>query len=429
MSDSSVNAPGISLRTLIHIRWIAIAGQSLTILITYFLLNIPLPLALCFGLIALSVVVNLLATYKAGAAAFPPQRSIAAYLAFDTLQISGLVALTGGIENPFVILILAPVTVGATLLSSRYAAIIGLLALIAITTLEFISMPLAWPQEEYAFPALYKTGLWFALGFAVAFNGFYVWRASKEARKLQDAHKAVRAALAEQQKQTALGAQAAATAHALGSPLNTISLIVSDMVSEIKENDAHADDVLALLKQIKRCKQILDEFSSRPERGDDLDEGLTPAALLMLLSERYDREAPAIKTSIVPNQTTGPEPRFLKTPEIIYGVGNFIQNAMQFASDAVTLQYGWNEDRVHIVIQDDGPGFSRDVLKKIGEPYVSSRGGNGKNMGLGVFIAKTLLESTQAKVSFFNAENGGACVKIEWEQNELPYILNSSPTD
>lgn len=412
-------APGVNQRTLIMIRWFAVTGQTCALLVAHGIIGINLPLGAALGIVGLSCLVNLYAM-KSDSSAFPRQRKVAAYLAFDLSQLSALLALTGGLENPFAILVLAPVIVATTLLRRFYAVSLAVVSLVCISLLALFGIPFEWPGHIQDFPALYKAGLWFALIFSVGFIAFYVWRTTSEARKLQDALGAVRNALAHQQQVAALGAQAAATAHELGSPLNTISLIASDLEDGLSEDSPHYEDIRILTSQVRRCRDILAEFAREPsETAEDLMEPLTPLALLSLLADKHRGENPRVRVTIAESTTSGPPPSIRKSPELAYGLGNLIQNAIQFARSEVRLIFGWDDNILSVVIHDDGRGFSNSVLARIGEPYISTRKTTGKNMGLGIFIARTLLEMTDASVTFRNASTGGAEICVIWSRNSI----------
>ncbi|MBP9050556.1 MAG: ActS/PrrB/RegB family redox-sensitive histidine kinase [Alphaproteobacteria bacterium] len=405
-------------QSLITARWIALLGQSVATLVAYYALAIDLPILACMTCITLSGLINNYAVIRDKHRSLPPRRATS-YLSFDLLQLTTMLFLTGGMGNPFYVLLLAPTFIGATLLPKAHTIFLVLLALAATLFLSQFSLPLDWPSILKNSPNLQQIGQSVALGVALVFASFYAWKISVENRAMQKASYAAKTTLLRQQQLQALGAQAAAAAHELGSPLGTIAIIAKELEHAFGPNHPHAGDVALLLSQTERCRSILRSF------GDSLRQDPTYMAtplpidqLLKNIGDNFSQERPQIKLQIlVQSDATPPAPLPLvpQSPELLHGLGVYVQNAIQFAKTTVTIRLIRDESSsLRIVIHDDGAGFAPQILSRLGEPYISTRLESGKNMGLGVFIAQTLLEDTGATLSYDNKLSGGALVTIEW---------------
>lgn len=420
LSSSSAFSPGVNNRTLMTMRWVAVFGQTATVLLIHFGLGISVPLIPAFGFILSSVALNLFMIRARGGIRGLSTPQAFSCLSFDIVQISGLLFLTGGIENPFSILLLAPVTVGASLLPFRAAGALTVLALGCIVFVAAFHRPL---PSMPILPPLYLAGFEVSVFLTIAFTAAYVWWTSSEARKVAAALNESRLALSRQSKIAALGAQAAAAAHELGSPLSTIYVIASDLKKGISPDDPLAEDCDLLVSQSRRCKDILSAFARRPaEGGEELDPvgPFWPQALLAGIVEPLCVENPAIDVHV---ESVGDKgwagPLIARTPEMVHGIGTLIQNAIQFAKSHVTVRASWTPALFSITIEDDGPGFPPGILARMGEPYLSTRRGNGRNMGLGVFISRTMLEPTGAVLRFSNRPEGGARVDVTWDRADI----------
>ncbi len=412
----------LRLSTLIRLRWLALASQTVAVLYVAFGLNFPLPLLECLSLIALSALFNTVLLLRFGAGHRPTNALAAAQLAFDSIQLSGLLWLTGGLQNPFAILLMAPVSVSASILPQRETILVSALAAVLTSILALSHMPLPWRAEHpIMFDPLYIGGIWIALLSGYVFVAVYAGRVAREARQLADALAATELALSRQQQLSALDGLAAAAAHELGTPLSTIVLAAKEMLSEMKESPLK-EDVKLIIEQSIRCRTILAKLRSL----DDGEEKLFSAVLLSeLLAEltqpfaHYEKPVRIHKLGATEN-----EPVILRNVGLLYGLGNLIENAVQFARAEVTIQASWSPARIEITITDDGPGFAPDLLSRLGEPYLSARGRRQNNgLGLGVFIAKTLLERTGAKISFSNTHmEGHARVALVWVRQDLDVI-------
>jgi two-component system sensor histidine kinase RegB len=409
----------ISLRPLVMIRWVAIAGQAVTLLIVHFAFDFRVPLLRCFAVVGCSVALNLFITLHRRAATRLRERQAALFLGYDLLQLGFLLYLTGGLQNPFAILILAPVTVAATILSLRPVIALALFSIAVITLLALWHVPLPWRGAALVFPPELVLGLWTALVLATVFIGGYTWSVAEEARRLRDAVAATQLALAREQRVSAVGALAAAAAHELGSPLATIAVIARELVRDLPADSPHSEDAELLLSQSERCRQILAELAHHPD-----EEGASPYTTLPISALVEAGGAlyhdPRIRLIFA---TTGEpadaEPLVRRSPEIMHGINNLMQNAVQFARREVSVTIHWDRTNVTVEIADDGPGYPAHLLGRLGEPYLSTRAGAENHMGLGIFIAQSLLERSGADLAFDNLVEGGAHVVISWKRANL----------
>ena len=427
MTDTSLitrNEPSgpINLRTLILIRWVAIAGQVSTILIVHYGLGFRLPLVPALGVVASSAFLNLVLIVLRQWAARLGARDAALYLGYDVLQLAVLLYLTGGLQNPFSILILAPVTVAATILSRRAVIALSLLAVAAISVLALRHMPLPWRNEPLVFPPELVLGIWIALVLATVFIGGYTWSIAQGARRLRDAMAATQLALAREQRVSAVGALAAAAAHELGSPLATIAVVAKELARELPGSSPHAEDAALLLSQSERCRRILAELAQQPEEDGGSPYTRLPISALVETAAAPHRHQGIRLILATAGAAAEDEPLVRRSPEIMHGLNNLIQNAVQFAAHEVSITTFWDAKSVMVEIDDDGPGFPLHLLGRLGEPYLSTRAGVTDHMGLGIFIAQSLLERSGARLAFDNLAEGGAHVAISWNRANLETI-------
>jgi two-component system sensor histidine kinase RegB len=410
---------GVRLRTLVLIRWGAVAGQAFTAAVVHWGLGFGMPVLAVGGTIALSALLNLTVSIGRPGSARIDDREAAIFLAFDILQLAVLLYLTGGLTNPFALLLLAPVAIGATILSLASNVALTLLTIASIAVLGLFYQPLPWRGPPPDLPDIYQVGVWAGLSLTTLLITLYGWRTAEEARQMADALAAAQAALAREQQLSALGALAAAAAHELGSPLSTIAVITKEMQREIEFDDPLREDVELLAAESERCRSILARLSMDPA-GDVSDSyTLVPLpALIEAAAQNYAREEIDIAFEAGPVGESVPKtaPIQLRSPEIMQGIGNIVQNAVSFARREVRVTTRWTRDWSEVEVVDDGPGFSEALLDELGTPFISTRQGQEGHMGLGVFIAKTLLERTGANVTFGNrsATGGGAAVSVRW---------------
>ena len=419
LPEKRVTFDRISLRRLVLIRWVAIAGQAVTLLVVHYAFDFRVPLLPTFVVVGCSVLLNLFITLYRRVATRLGEREAAFFLGYDLLQLGVLLYLTGGLQNPFAILILAPVTVAATILSLRPVIGLAVFAIAVITLLALWHIPLPWRSVALVFPPELALGLWTALVLATVFIGGYTWSVAEEARRLRDAVAATQLALAREQRVSAVGALAAAAAHELGSPLATIAVVARELVRDLPADSPHSEDAQLLLSQSERCREILAQLAHHPD-----EEGASPytrlpiSALVEAAGALY--HDPRVRLIFA---TTGEpddeEPPVRRSPEIMHGLNNLIQNAIQFARSEVSVTIHWDKTNVTVEIADDGPGFPAHLIGRLGEPYLSTRAGTANHMGLGIFIAQSLLERSGATLTFDNLAEGGADVVISWERANL----------
>ncbi|MHA7870839.1 MAG: ActS/PrrB/RegB family redox-sensitive histidine kinase [Hyphococcus sp.] len=415
----------VRLRTLTTLRWLAVIGQTMAVSVVHFWLGFPVPLGLCLGAIAVSAWLNLFTLLRFSPQRFLSDREAAAYIAFDIVQLCTLLFFTGGLQNPFSALIIAPVTIAASVLPLRLTVLIGALAVAGISVLGLYHMPLPWtPGEDLAISPLYNAGVWAALSLSVLFFAAYAHRIAAESAQMRSALAATQLVLAREERLAALGGLAAAAAHELGTPLATIQVTAKEMQRELGEADKDiAADAALLVSQAERCRDILGRLSQHGDAGDALHDRLSVEALMREAAAPFagQQNGPAIRieTTSADGQA---EPVLQRRPEIIFGLRNFVENAAGYARHAVVVSAEWSSEELTISVLDDGPGFTPEALARLGEPYVSARapGARKSGLGLGFFIAKTLLEGTGAAVVFENRrwgvkpEEAGAAVTSIW---------------
>jgi two-component system, sensor histidine kinase RegB len=428
-SEPVAGSGRISLRTLVPIRWVAIGGQALTILTVHYVIGFHLPLLPALAAVAASALLNVILIARRQVARQLGERYATLCLGYDILQLAILLYLTGGLQNPFSILILAPVTVAATILSKRPVIMLSVLAVAAISALALGHLPLPWRSGPgpLVFPPEIVVGTWIALVLATVFIAGYTWSVAQDARRLRDAVAATQLALAREQRVSAVGALAAAAAHELGSPLATIAVVARELAHELPPDSPHAEDAALLLSQTERCRHILAELSQRPEEDGGSPYARLPISVLVEAAAAPHQERGVRLIFAAAGAPAEDEPQVRRSPEILHGLHNLIQNAVQFARREVTVTIFWDRATVSVEIADDGPGFLLHLLGRLGEPYLSTRAGAADHMGLGIFIAQSLLERSGARLAFDNLEEGGAHVAISWNRANLETIDKIRP--
>jgi two-component system sensor histidine kinase RegB len=411
-------------RTLVTLRWLALGGQAATLAVIGLGFRFPAPYIACGVVIGAGVWLNLLLTVTPLGRRAARDWESAAQLAFDILQLAALLFLTGGLANPFALLIIAPVILGSASLPWRYAASLALLAIALTLVLAVVALPLPWVGDALQLPVIYRAGLAVALVAGIAFAAGYAHQAAAEASRMELALNVTETVLAREQRMSALGALAAAAAHELGTPLATIAVVAKEMAREVPEGPVHEDAVL-LIAQAQRCRDILRRLAEMPEASDEVHERMS---LLQFVSEVVQpyADAEAVRVEAVVSGASGvTSPDVWRWPEVLHAMTSIVENAFDFARKEILVTARFDAETVQVEVRDDGPGFSPAVMAKLGEPYVTSRpGAEGSRtghigMGLGFFIAKTLLERTGAVVEFRNGRRGGAIVSARWQRSRI----------
>ncbi len=415
---------GLRLDTMIRLRWFVVLGQSVTLIGVHWGLGFEFPIWWALAFVALTAATNLFLRFR-----YPrPHRlsdpASGVLLAYDILQLTALLYLTGGVDNPFFAFYLAPLLISATALSPRTTLLIGALMIATVTLLSFVSLPLPWyPDNAITFPPLYRVSEWIAMFVQVAFIGLYTWKITNESRQIADALAATELVLEREQHLSALDGLAAAAAHELGTPLATIALVSREIERSMPAGASYADDIRLMRQQTERCRAILARIASLGSGDAPFDR----MPLSQLIDEVVAPHRPfGTEIAVVLPEGRGAEPEIARNPGILYGLGNLIENAVDFANKKVTVTADWNADKIEILIADDGPGFADAVIDRIGEPYVSARkrkaDGPG-GLGLGIFIAKTLLERTGAALVIRNRPypESGATVRVGWPREKFKF--------
>src|SRR3954451_7970905 len=415
----------VRLDTILRLRWLAVLGELAANFLVVQGVGVRLPILPCVIIVSLSALLNLVLQI-----AFDPMRRLepvyaAALLALNIAELAALLFFTGGLQNPFSFLFLAPVLISATALPMRLTIALGVLAVACATLLGFFHLPLPWDSDDpLVLPPIYLFGVWLSILLAIGVTSLYSFQVTEEARKLSDALAATELVLTREQHLTQLDGLAAAAAHELGTPLSTIFLISRELENTVSADSPLAADLKTLREQAQRCRDILAKITQLSSSGAPFDR--MPLSTLIEETVAPHRDfGIAIKVRIA--VAAASEPVGWRNPAILYGVGNILENAVDFARATVEVNAWWNKETVEIIISDDGPGIAPDVLKRIGEPYLSRRRGADDaqsehgGLGLGVFIARTLLERTGAKVSFTNRTfpDHGAVVQIVWPRDRF----------
>lgn len=418
--DLGGRARRLRVDTIVRLRWLAVAGQSAAVLTTFFGLGFPLPLFLCFVVISASAWLNIGLRVRFAASHRLEDHAALLLLSYDILQLSGLLYLTGGLQNPFAMLFLAPVMIAAVSLTGRGTLLLGALVVAMASLLVFFHYPLPWlAGQQIILPMLYVSGIWLAIVLGAAFIGIYAARVADEARRLSEALAATELVLAREQHLTQLDGLAAAAAHELGTPLATITLVVKDLAKHLPPEGMVREDVDLLAQEVQRCRMILAKLASLGNESADMLDRMTISHLV----EEVVQPQRDFGVAVVIDKTgLGDEPVCRRNPGILYGLGNLVENAIDFARTRIRIEMQWDGAQVRITIEDDGPGFRPEVLARLGDPYISTKGPDRRaksdegGLGLGLFIAKTLLERSGATVAVANGTPPatGARIVVSW---------------
>lgn len=411
----------IRMRTLLWVRWLSMFGQTVAILIVDQIIGFTVPLVPCLLVVAAGIPVNLYFRFNFKGRRLRP-REMTASLAFDILQLGALLYMTGGLQNPFAFFLIAPVIMAAATLPRLYVKFLGILSIAVASLLTRIYQPLPWyPGAEISLPQLIIYGYWSALVISQGFFAFVVNRIASEARALADALTATEVALMNEQHLNALDGLAAAAAHELGTPLSTISVIARDLERAADAADPDVEDFRLLKSQAERCRTILSKIRQLPSEGEVQMAQLPLMSLLEEVTEPHRHFGVEIQVGKSTYCSDAPEPIFPRHPGILYGLGNLIENAVDFAKERVDITVSWTSAAIDVTIRDDGPGFSPQVIDRLGEPYVTTRENrttaSAGGLGLGLFISKTLLERSGARFEIQRSlpgTGGGAAVRLIW---------------
>jgi two-component system, sensor histidine kinase RegB len=426
----------VRLRTLIVLRWIAVFGQLAAITVAQRLFDLDLDLGLCFLAIGASIVANLIAVFVYPENKRLSEAEVAGMLLFDIGQLAFLVFLTGGLNNPFALLILAPVAISATALKPATTALIAAVTIALVSILAMWHLPL---RTDLGFvmrmPQVFVYGFWVSISIGVVFLALYASRVTAEVHAMSEALAATQMALAREQKLTDLGGVVAAAAHELGTPLATIKLASAELIEELEQYPELAEDAQLIHDQADRCRDILRSMGQVGK--DDLHMRRAPiAAVVREAAEPHANRGKTLHYDIGPAKGgDSRQPVIERRPEIIHGLRNLAQNAVDFAQANVWVDVFWDASMLTVRIVDDGPGFSPHVINRIGDPFVRRRKPTTEGrrrpgyegMGLGLFIAKTLLERSGAEMSFANGcepgevqraagERTGAIIEAKWRR-------------
>ena len=428
LTRTSHRPRNVRLETLVRLRWLAVFGQAVAVLGVHFGLEFDVPIWPCLAVIGLAAFLNI--ALQVG---FPQTRWLeperAAYLlGFDIAELAALLYFTGGLENPFSFLLLGPVLISATALPPRMTLLLGIFAVLCATVLIFFHYQLPWESgEPLQLPETYVIGVWLSTLLAIGYIGVYTWQVAEEARQLSDALAATELVLAREQHLSQLDGLAAAAAHELGTPLATITVVVRELERALEAHSPYADDVKLLREQAQRCREILSKITELPA-GEPFDR-VPLSALIEDAVAPHRHFGVSLAVTLPPDRAD--EPVGARNPAIRYGLGNLIENAVDFANKRVEILAQWTTEEVRITISDDGPGFAPEVLDRLGAPYVTHRrpgprepGGDDDGafgLGLGFFIAKTLLERSGAALSLKNQmpPMHGATVTVVWNRRDF----------
>src|SRR3954468_4185625 len=414
----------VRLDTLLRLRWLAVIGQTTAVLVVVYVVEFQLPLWACMAVIALSAWLNVALRVRFSLTQRLEPTRAAWLLAFDIAELAVLLFLTGGLQNPFAFLFLAPVLLSATALPPRITVMLAAFAVLCATVLVFVHYPLPWEADDpLELSWIYLLGVWISIFLAIRFIGVYAWQITEESRQIAEALAATELVLAREQHLSQLDGFAAAAAHELGTPLSTISVVVKELELALEANSPHIDDVRLLREQAQRCRDILSKLTEL-SAGEPFDRIPLPALIEEVVAPHRNF---GIAIDVALQHKSG-APMGGRNPAVLYGLGNILENAVDFAQERVEVTADWSDYDVAVTISDDGPGFAPEVMDRIGEPYVRSSkrrrmnaGSETTGLGLGFFIAKTLLERSGATIDFENRRfpDRGAVIRLRWNRSDF----------
>tara|TARA_B100000029_G_scaffold164718_1_gene160925 strand:+ start:962 stop:2248 length:1287 start_codon:yes stop_codon:yes gene_type:complete len=421
---TSKDTINLDKRTLVILRWIALIGQYLTITIVYFIFKFELPFFYSSLIIFVGILTNLFLQFR-----FKKNQlnnfTSTFVLFYDLIQLSLLLYLSGGIKNPFSILLIVPAIVASTFLNLRSTINLTVITIVILIVLTIYNLPLPhYGELHFHVPDTYLYALPMAIIITLIFLTYFGVRFGIESKKRTQALNKLELILAKEHELESIGLQAAAAAHSLGTPLSTITVIVKELEKEIGKDSKYKKDINLLISQTKRCSDILKNLSKDQLKEDVF---LTNVKIKDILNEIIrsfsEISSKKIFLSAVENEAN---PKIDRTLEITYGLRNFIGNAVKYSNQSVNINLISNNKITEIKVCDDGPGFSDDILNVLGEPYIRSKNkfiSTKSGLGLGTFIGKTLLERMKAHVEFARCpETKGALVSIKWNTRDLANI-------
>jgi len=413
--------------TLTVLRYIAIFGQFIAINIVFFYLDLQFPLKESYAIILIGLITNLYLQFRVKVNQLKDTYA-SLYLLYDLFQLSSLLYLTGGIFNPFSILLIIPTIVSSTFLSMGTTIILGVITSFLLFILSFIYLPLPGLDKNiFDVPNFYKLGILSAILIGLIFLSYFGIRFAGETKKRSEALHKLQEVISKEYELESLGGQAAAAAHSLGTPLATISVVAKELKKEIGDNKEISKDIDLLISQTKRCSEILKQISKKQIKEDIFLSSIKFEDLLEEIINSF-KETSSKKLDLEVAKDNN-KIAIKRTPEIIYGLRNFIGNAVKFSKSQVNINLRSDQKIIEIKINDDGPGIPDDIIQKIGEPYIRSKSRElsaNSGLGLGTFLGKTLLERQGAKLVFNRSgELGGAQVVLSWNPKNLFLKLKS----
>jgi len=408
-------------RTLVILRWLALVGQSFTISVVYFGLKFQLPFFYCFITISIGIFTNCYLQFG-----FKKNQlnnfTSTFFLFYDLIQLSVLLYLTGGITNPFTILLIVPAIVSSTFLTLRSTINLSIITIVILILLTIYHLPLPHLGElHFHVPDIYLYSIPIAIIIGLIFLTYFGIRFGIESRKRTEALNRLELILAKEHELESIGLQAAAAAHSLGTPLSTITVIAKELEKEIGNNSKYTKDIDLLLSQTKRCSDILKDLSKDQLKEDSFLSDIKIEELLAEIVRSFSEISEKKLSLLVEKNELNPQ--IERTLEITYGLRNFIGNAVKYSNSLVDITLESNDKITEVKVCDDGPGFSEDIINVLGEPYIRSKNkiiSAKSGLGLGTFIGKTLLERMKANVTFDNCpKTSGAMVIINWQTKDL----------
>ena len=405
-------------KTLVILRWIAIFGQFTAVNLVYFYLKLEFSINFAYLVIFFGLITNLFLQFKIKSVQIKDFNA-SVFLVYDLFQLTILLYLTGGISNPFSILIIIPTIVSSTFLSMGTTLILGIITLICLFLLTIYHQPFPGIHgNSFTFPKLYLTGFFISIVIGLVFLSYFGIRFSGETKRRSEAINKLQQVIAKEYELESLGAQAAAAAHSLGTPLATINIVASELKKDLGKDSQFTKDIDLLISQTKRCSEILKRISKKQIEEDKFFSQIKFEDLLTEIVDSF-KETSYKKITLILSRDKN-KINIKRTPEIVYGLRNFIGNAVKFSKTEVKIILESDNNKVRVLIKDDGPGYPEDIIDLIGEPYIKTKSReivNKSGLGLGTFLGKQLLERKGAKLSFLN--DRGAQAEVFWKTKDL----------